>query len=168
MAKKKGRKKTARRGRVSLAGVSLAQLQAELDKRASEIDALHAERGQLVARLAEIDAALGTGSPTKTGRAAAGGTAKRGRGRPKGSKNVVKKKKTTRKSTGKRPSNKMNLADSMGKVLKGKTMGVSELADAVQKAGYKTTAANFRTIVNQTLIRDDRFKKVSRGQYTVK
>jgi len=50
----------------------------------------------------------------------------------------------------------------------GKTMGVSEAADAVQRAGYKTSAANFRTIVNQTMLKSPKIKKVSRGQYTAK
>jgi hypothetical protein len=45
-------------------------------------------------------------------------------------------------------------------------MSVTQATQKVQDAGYKTTAANFRTIVNQTLIRDNRFKRVSRGQYT--
>jgi hypothetical protein len=46
-------------------------------------------------------------------------------------------------------------------------MGVTEAATAVQKAGYTTNAANFRTIVNACLIKHKKlFKKVSRGQYT--
>ena len=68
----------------------------------------------------------------------------------------------------KRPRNEMNLADSLAKVLKSKTMSVTDVTEAVQKAGYRTSAANFRTIVNQTLIKDSRFKKVARGQYTAK
>ncbi|MFI4898356.1 MAG: hypothetical protein ACIARR_11080, partial [Phycisphaerales bacterium JB059] len=64
----------------------------------------------------------------------------------------------------KRPRNEMNLADSLAKVLKSKTMSVTDVTEAVQKAGYRTSAANFRTIVNQTLIKDSRFKKVARGQ----
>ena len=66
----------------------------------------------------------------------------------------------------KRPKNDMNLAEALAKVLKSKTMSVTEVTEAVQKAGYRTSAANFRTIVNQTLIKDKRFKKVARGQYT--
>ena len=63
----------------------------------------------------------------------------------------------------------MNLVDSLAKVLKSKTLSVTEATEAVQKAGYLTTAANFRTIVNQALIRETKvFKKVSRGQYTAK
>lgn len=67
----------------------------------------------------------------------------------------------------KRPKNDMNLVEALTKTLKGKTMGVTELAEAVQKNGYRTSAANFRTIVNQTLIKHPKtFKKVSRGMYS--
>lgn len=65
-----------------------------------------------------------------------------------------------------RAHNKMNLSDSLAEVLKGNQMNVTEVAAAVQAAGYITTAENFRTIVNQRLIQDKRFKKVSRGVYT--
>lgn len=68
---------------------------------------------------------------------------------------------------GKRHRNEMPLADALAGVLKGKVMGVTEVARAVQEAGYRTTSTTFRTIVNQTLLRDRRFKKVGRGQYTV-
>jgi hypothetical protein len=37
----------------------------------------------------------------------------------------------------------------------------------VLASGYVTTSPNFRTIVNQTFIKNrSRFKKVSRGRYT--
>lgn len=68
----------------------------------------------------------------------------------------------------KRPRNESNLADALAGVLKNATMSVTEVAEAVQRAGYQTTSPNFRTIVNQTLIKDTRFKRVGRGQYTVK
>ncbi|MEM9082824.1 MAG: hypothetical protein AAGB34_04445 [Planctomycetota bacterium] len=45
-------------------------------------------------------------------------------------------------------------------------MSVTDAAHAVQQAGYATTSDNFRTIVNQTLLKDKRFKRVARGQYT--
>lgn len=67
----------------------------------------------------------------------------------------------------KRPKNDMNLVEALTKTLKGKTMGVTDLAAAVQKNGYKTSAVNFRTIVNQTLIKHPKtFKKIARGQYS--
>ncbi len=160
-AKKRGR-------RPSLNNFSLSDLQAELARRASELGKLVAERNELAARVDELDAQIGMlramqgGGPgksvsiTKTGKK---------RGRPVGSKN--KKKSASKSASGRsRPKNSMSLADSLAKLLKNKTMGVTEIAAAVQKAGYKTNAENFRTIVNQTLIREDRFKKVSRGQYT--
>jgi len=54
-------------------------------------------------------------------------------------------------------------------VLRGKTLSVSEVSDAVQRAGYKTGSSNFRTIVNQSLLANpSKFKKVARGQYTAK
>lgn len=65
-----------------------------------------------------------------------------------------------------RPKNDMNLVEALAKLLKGKQMSVTEATSKVQEAGYKTSAANFRTIVNQTLIKSNRFKKISRGQYT--
>lgn len=69
---------------------------------------------------------------------------------------------------GKRPKNEMNLVESLAKVLDGKTMGVAEVAEAVQKAGYQTTSKSFRTIVNIALIKSGKFKRVDRGQYTAK
>jgi len=71
-----------------------------------------------------------------------------------------------RKKTDARPKNKMSLPDALAKVMStSNPMGVSEAAEAVQKAGYKTNSKNFTTIVNQTLIKDDRFEQVSRGKY---
>lgn len=67
---------------------------------------------------------------------------------------------------GRRPSNKTNLADALAALLARSTMSVTEMADAVQRAGYRTTSPNFRTIVNQTLLKDKRFRRVSRGRYT--
>ncbi|HEX2837105.1 MAG TPA: hypothetical protein VHN77_03150 [Phycisphaerales bacterium] len=78
--------------------------------------------------------------------AAAGGSAGQGRGRAR---------------------NSTPLVPAMVKALGTKTMGVSELADAVQKAGYRTNAANFRVIVNAALLKHKKvFKNVSRGKYS--
>ncbi len=73
----------------------------------------------------------------------------------------------SRSATRKRPKNTMTLVPALAKVLKGRTMGVTEVAAAVRKAGYKTNSHTFRTIVNQALIKHkDVFKKLSRGKYT--
>jgi hypothetical protein len=67
-----------------------------------------------------------------------------------------------------RPRNEMSLIGALAQVLKGKEMSVTEAADAVRAAGYTSHAANFRTMVNQSLIKGPQFKKVSRGIYTAK
>ncbi len=67
-----------------------------------------------------------------------------------------------------RPRNVKNLADALVDTLTGVTMSVTEVAEAVQRDGYRTTSPNFRTIVNQTLLKDTRFKRVGRGLYTSK
>lgn len=68
----------------------------------------------------------------------------------------------------KRPKNEVPLADALASVLARRTMSVTEVCQAVQEAGYRTTSPNFRTIVNQTVIKDKRFKRVGRGLYTAR
>ena len=127
--------------------LSTDELQAELARRERAAQRLASKREKLLAQVAEIDAELADWGYEAVG-GARGGT--RGGGR-------------------KRPRNEMNLVDTLAKALKGKTMGVSEAADAAQKMGYRSSSANFRNIVNQTLLKhDDVFKKVGRGQYTAK
>lgn len=66
-----------------------------------------------------------------------------------------------------RARNSMSLVEALHETLAGKTMGVTEAAEAVKKNGYQSGAANFRTMVNQALIKHkNKFKKVERGQYT--
>ena len=68
---------------------------------------------------------------------------------------------------GARFRNQSSLAEALRAVLDGKTMSVTEVAQAVQKAGYQTSAANFRTIVNACLIKKGNgFKRTDRGRYT--
>ena len=49
-----------------------------------------------------------------------------------------------------------------------KPLPVGDIASAVKAGGYKTNSANFRGIVNQTLIKDKRFTSASRGIYQLK
>ncbi|CAG1005773.1 hypothetical protein PHYC_03261 [Phycisphaerales bacterium] len=62
--------------------------------------------------------------------------------------------------------NDTNLVDSLRAVLKRKTMSVMEAVEAVRKAGYRSSAANFRTMVNIALLKKEFFKRVERGRYT--
>lgn len=171
MAKKKTRKRAggAKRrrssGARSLSGVSVEALRAELDRRLGDLEArrsdLTAELEEVEEEIASIGASVGVGTKQRST-----GGARRGRPRSK------PRKKTAaggRRGGGRRPRNDMNLVDALSGVLKNKTLGVTEMSEAVQKAGYKTSSPNFRTIVNQTLIKNpDRFKRVARGQYTAK
>ncbi|MCC6910327.1 MAG: hypothetical protein IT430_20525 [Phycisphaerales bacterium] len=68
-----------------------------------------------------------------------------------------------------RSANLQPLSVALQKLLTGETMSVSEAAEAVKKAGYKSNAADFKSVVNLTLLkRKDLFKRVGRGQYTAR
>jgi hypothetical protein len=128
--------------------LSTEQLEAELRRRERSAQRLVNKRERLLSQIAEIDAELASYG-YEAGEVPVGGNGRRG-GR-------------------KRPKNEMSLVEALEKALKGKTMGVSEAADAAQKLGYRSSSANFRNIVNQTLLKHpDVFKKVGRGQYTLK
>lgn len=144
MAKKASKKKRvpsrAPSKKEALTDVSLEALQAELSRRNREVARLERRRQKLHEELAAIDAELAShGALSATG------------------------------GIRKRPKNEKNLVETLQGVLKNKTMSVTEAAQAARDSGYMTTASNFRTIVNQTLIRENKvFKKVSRGQYTAR
>lgn len=137
----------APRARRGLAGLTIDDLQNEIRRRQKSVGPLMRKREKLARKLQELDRRIG----------ALGGVLARRRGRPVGS------------GGGTRPRNSMTLLEAMQKVMGSKTMGVSEIAEAVQTAGYKTGSANFRVIVNQALlVNPDLFKKVDRGQYALK
>ena len=128
----------------NLAKLSVADLQREIQRRQRGGKSLLRKRAKLVAKLEALDAQIA-------------GLGIAGAGHGVG---VV--------GGGKRHKNETSLVEALSAALKGKTMGVSEAAEAVQKAGYKTTSANFRTMVNIAMINSGKFKRVERGQYTAK
>lgn len=133
----------------TLSNVSLEVLQAELRRRQKAVKPLLKKRAVLAARLAAIEAQLGS-----LGQISEAGPALRGR-RPG--------------RRGPRAKNAMGLVHVLQKVMSGKSLGVADAAKAALAAGYKTNSGNFRTVVNQTLlVNKDKFKKVSRGLYTSK
>ena len=73
-------------------------------------------------------------------------------------------------SNGGRVRNAASLVQTMENILKssGKAMPVGDIAAAVLKTGYKTNSANFRGIVNQTLIKEKQFNSAGRGLYQLK
>lgn len=69
---------------------------------------------------------------------------------------------------GSRPRNGSTLVGALASMLEGKTMSVTQAAEAVQANGYRTNSSHFRTQVNIALIKSGKFKRVGRGQYTAK
>jgi hypothetical protein len=128
----------------SLNRLSFDVLQSELRRRSRSVRKLERRRDALAARIEQLDEQIrrmgGSVSGNATGRRGGGGA---------------------------RPKNEMTLVEALSKALKSKTMGVSEVADAVQEAGYRTNSNNFRTQVNIALSKGP-FKRVERGQYTAK
>lgn len=126
--------------------LSLNDLKAELERRERKLQKLYAEREKIDQKIAQLG-----GDARRAGRPA---TAVAGAGAAPGRR--------------RRPRNKASLAEVLLKVFpKGRPMKVADAVEGAKRAGYKTKAKNFSTIVNQTLIKDPRFTQVSRGYYQV-
>jgi hypothetical protein len=128
---------------------SLGELMSLMRRQTSHLTKLKKERTKLVNRLREIDreiASVGGGNGGGYGgRGAIGGG-----GRARNAKSLV-----------------ATLEDVLGK--NGKPMKVGEIVQAVEAAGYRSGSANFRAIVNQTLIKErKRFQQADRGTYALK
>ena len=124
-----------------LAGLSITELHKEIRRRQRAVGTLQRKRAKLMKKVAALDAQI----------AANGGVARGGRGGGGG-------------GGGRRGDG--SLAASLHKLLSGKTMSVTDAAEAVKKAGYMTSSPNFRTMVNAQLLNKKMFKRVERGQYT--
>ena|SRR5438094_193022 len=74
------------------------------------------------------------------------------------------------RSRGGRTRNAKSLTALMEEILQksGKPMQVGDIVEKAKSAGYRSTSANFRGIVNQTLIKDKRFSSAGRGLYQLK
>ncbi len=130
----------ARQGK-GLAGLSVSELRREIARRERRVSGLVRKRERLLSRVRELESKI----MEHGGSVRAGGLAIR-----------------------RRPKNDMNLVEALSKVLSNKVMSVTDVSQAVQEFGYKTTSPSFRTIVNQTLINSGKFKRVERGKYTAK
>jgi hypothetical protein len=113
--------------------------------RRTELNRLSRQRDRLQKRLDAIDSKIGAVSGGAiNGRSMGGG--------------------------GRRARNAASLQDTIHQVLSKSSgpMGVGDIAAKVQATGYRSSSANFRGIVNQTLIKDKRFSSASRGMYQLK
>jgi hypothetical protein len=125
--------------------MSIAQLEQILAGRKAELNQKQREHSKLLARLQQLEGEI---------RQLGGSAGRRGRGGFGG---------------GSRARNEKSLLETLEDVLKaGKPMKVGDIADAAQKTGYRSNSANFRSIVNQTLIKDKRFSSAGRGLYQLK
>jgi len=62
-----------------------------------------------------------------------------------------------------------SLPSKLAEVLQGKgRMSIAEVTEAVLAAGYKSKSKAFQKIVGMTLAKDKRFKRVRKGQYTLR
>jgi len=132
--------------RANGSGMSIAQLEQLLAGRRQELNEKQREHAKLLARLHELESDI---------RRLGGSAGRRGRGGGAGG--------------GTRARNDKSLLETLEDVLKGgKPMKVGDIAQAAQKSGYRSNSANFRSIVNQTLIKDKRFGSAGRGVYQLK
>jgi septal ring factor EnvC (AmiA/AmiB activator) len=134
-----GEEKDAAMARRNGVKFNIAQLEQILDERRTELNRLHKERNSLQKQIDEVEDRI-----TQL----EGGMGGRGR----------------------RPRNERNLLDTLEAVLQdaGHPLRVPEIGDAGTETGYRSSSANFRGIVNQTLIKDKRFTATQRGVYTLK
>jgi hypothetical protein len=126
-----------------MAGLSVKELRRELSRRQRKMPVLMRRRAKVMAKVAVLDAQIRELGGSVGGPAGTIGSRKHFK-------------------------NEMGLADTLVAVLKDKTMGIEQAVEAVQKAGYRTTAKSFRVMVNATLLKDKRIKRVERGKYTAK
>jgi len=131
-----------------LTKLQTSDLLSELKRRQRSLPALKRKQAKLASQLQEVEAQIASleGGAPRGAKARAGG----------------------RRQRAPRAANEQSLPEAMMQVMsKSKPMGIGEIMEAVLSNGYKSNSDNFRNIVSQTLSKDDRFKKVDRGQYTI-
>jgi hypothetical protein len=121
-------------------GMSLGELERLLQKRRREVDSLTRKRTKIEKRLRALDEKIRLASGT-------GPTTRGGRAR-----------------------NELTLVEAIEGAFKGtaKPLKVGGIMERVLASGYQSTSANFRGIVNQTLIKGKQFYSSERGVYALK
>lgn len=124
---------------------NIAQLERALGEKRTELQKLRRQRSEIQKKLNQIDRQIDrVGGGMNGSRRGAGG--------------------------GGRARNAHSLMETLEAVLRegGRPMKVAEIMEAAIANGYRSGSANFRGIVNQTLIKDKRFGQVDRGVYELK
>jgi hypothetical protein len=124
--------------------LNIAELQRILDQRKSQLSKLLKQRTRAQRELDALERSI---AKLEGG----GGMGRRGGG-------------------GGRARNEVSLNETLRKILEqaGKPMSVGDLEAAALAAGYRSSSANFRGIINQQLIKDRGFSQVGRGVYELK
>ncbi len=150
----------------NLSKLSINDLQSELLRRQRAAGSLVQKRDALLQKLSALEADIAA-----AGIATSDGPRKRGRppGSDAASASAAPAKSGGRKGRRRRAVNDETLPQALAKVIAGKTMSVTEAAEAVKASGYKTYSSNFRVQVNIALTKNPKlFKRVERGMYTTK
>jgi septal ring factor EnvC (AmiA/AmiB activator) len=128
---------------------NIAQLERILDERRTEVTRLERQRSELARKLEGLDRQIGKLNGGLRGM----------RGRLRGA------------GGGVRARNERSLVETLESVMRsnGKPMRVGDIVEAVSATGYRSNSANFRGIINQTLIKErKRFGQADRGVYELK
>ena len=124
--------------------LTIAELEHMLESRRRRLNDLQKERTKLQRKLDDLDGRIRSLSGPGGARLGGGGG---------------------------RAQNAQSLVATLESVLKssGKPLGVGEIVDRVHAAGYRSNSANFRALVNQTLIKEKKqFSSAGRGLYQLK
>ena len=118
--------------------LTIAELERILESRRRRLTVLERERGRIRKKLDELDRRITSLSG--------------GRG------------------MGGRAQNAVSLVAAMENALRsaGKPLSVGDILERVSSAGYRSNSANFRALINQTLIKEKRFVSAGRGIYQLK
>ena len=136
-----------------LGKVSVEDLKKEIGRRQRRLPELIAARDALNCQIAELEG-LGGAKPTVKRRKKAG--------RRKAARRAVKRAVVKPSRAGSLSSALMEALGAKGKLT------ISEAAEAVQAAGYKSKSKDFQNIVSMALSKDKRFRRVRRGVYALR
>ena len=133
--------------RFRLSTMSIADLRQEIERRRKLLPKVIAQRDALNREIAELQ---GLASPEA-----------REAARPEAAPKKTRKRRM--------PKNKVRLADALASLMKGKAkVTIGEAMKGVLASGYKSNSKDFRSVVNNMLLTDKRFKKVGRGVFGLK
>jgi hypothetical protein len=158
---------------LTLTQLTTDEILAELDRRDRRARQLVARQEKLQAELQDVDRALADIGESLPALAAAATRAQArgqgGRGRdvaPGEAPDDAAEEARPRRRRGPRARNTVSLGDAIAQAVEVRArITPSEAAELVLSNGYVSTAGNFQMTVANTLAKDERFQRISRGVY---